>query len=170
MWTNFVFFFCTHARHGTLTAELQRIQNTEMRCCWIILRIAYTDHVTNVMRSWLRWRDGCWSSANMSPDHPAWLRPSCKALWRQRGEGEDKGIGGKTASESGQDWSLCHGHRGLCKTDRDGSIWLWGHWWCPYNPLGQGTDRLRGKRFHTALALRSLPVTVWFHDYHDWIW
>ena len=31
----------------TLTAELQRIQTMEVRCCRKILRISYKDHVTN---------------------------------------------------------------------------------------------------------------------------
>ena len=58
----------------------------------------------------------------MSPDHPAWQRPSCKALWGEQEEGQDKGSCGKT-SESGKDRTF-QTHRGLRETDIAGGSWL----------------------------------------------
>ena len=52
--------------------------------------------------------------------HVVWVVVLCNVAGRLTGteEGEEKGSGGKTTPENGQDWTF-QSHRGLWKTDRD---------------------------------------------------
>ena len=54
------------------------------------------------------------TSSDMSPVHPAWQRPSCKALQGEEGKGEGKGSGENSTPESGQGWTVhCLSHRAV---------------------------------------------------------
>ena len=58
------------------------------------------------MKIWLQYSE---ETEDVSPGHPAWQRPPCKALWGEQEEGEDEGSGGKSTSESGQGFPVTEG-------------------------------------------------------------
>ena len=124
---------CIYARMRDIDwAELQRrIQAMEMRCYRKILHISYTDHVTKVevrnriqhaigrhehlttvQRRKLKWYRYTSRSYGLAKTI------SCKALWGDQEEEEDKGNDGKTTSESGQDWTF-QSHKGLLKIEKE---------------------------------------------------
>ena len=71
--------------------------------------------------------------------------------------GEDKGSGGKTTSDSGQDRSF-QSHRRLWRTDRDGGSWLRDQRWCPNDPPSQAADRNISQTPSARTVLISLGV------------
>ena len=133
----------------TLTAELQRrIQAVEMRCCRKILRISYTDHVTNeevrakiqqaigphedlltiVKRRKLQWYGHVSRSSGLAKTI---LQGTVKGGRRQGGQR-------KRWEDSIRKWTGLEFRRSqrAVEKGKNGENWLQNHLWCPNDPHG----------------------------------
>ena len=114
--------------------------------------------------SWPPQRDANCSGMVMSPVHPVWPKPSCKAQWKGEEDKADRGRGGKITSGNGQAWSL-PSPRGQWRTGKNGGNWLQNHLWCPNNPRGQGIDDNDDKNvaIYRRTLIKSLCITYIVH-------
>ena len=132
----------------TLTAELnKRTQAFEMICYRRLLNISYKDHVTNeevrrkiqtaigeydelltlVKKQKLRWFCPVSRSSGLA-------KTILQGTGKEKEKEADRRRGGKTISNSGQEWTL-PAQLGQLKTGQDGKGLLRIHLWCPNDLL-----------------------------------